>query len=158
MTQNFRRTAMAMTCATTLFLSALPSFAAITGHRELEELVRIELRELGITTDRLDQLTLAQIAELSNITESTGTAADRKAEAESVLAQATNPGVGSLRHGGLVELEALLRNDLRSVGIVLPSREELTFAQVAELTGIFDSTDDSDADKTQAAKQVLGIN
>jgi hypothetical protein len=158
MTQNFRRTAIAMASAAVLCLPALPSLAAITGHQELEQIVKSELRGLGIPDDRVSQLTLAQIAELASITESSDSAADRKTEAEAVIAKALDPQVIPMRKQGLVELEAILRNDLESVGITLPPREQLTLAQVSELTGIFDSANDPAADKEQAAKLVLGIN
>jgi 5-methylthioribose kinase len=158
MSQTFRQAVLGMTCAAALVLSAVPSIAAITGQDELEKIVTNELTGLGIKTDHVKQLTLAQIAELATITQSADSDATRKAAAEKVIDSAIKPQMMMMGNAGAVQLEKELKDNLTSVGIVLPPREKLTFAQVMELTTIFDAADTATADKKAAAEKVLGMN
>jgi hypothetical protein len=159
MTQTYRNAVLGMTSAVALLLAAVPSMAAITGHKELQQIVTDELTGLGIKTDHVQNLTLAQISQLATITESSDSPEDRKTEAQRVIDMAMAPPVATMGNAGAVQLEAELKGDLATVGIDLPPREKLTFAQVMDLTTIFaaDNTD-AGADRKAAAEKVLGIN
>lgn len=125
---------------------------ANAGREQLQADVMVEMEALGMAAPTRS-LSPSQIARLAVIMDSDRTDANKKTAAEVVLAE-TMPEPMPFGNSGVMQLEEQLIGQLEAVGITPPPAGSLSLSQVAELTVIFDGTED-DATKKEAAMKVL---
>lgn len=124
---------------------------ANAGRDQLAMGVMAKMEALGLALPAT--MSPSQLARLSVIMDSDRTDENKKSAAEVVLAEnmAEPMPFGT---SGVMQLEEQLMGQLAAVGIEAPAPGTLSLSQVAELTVIFDGSED-DATKKEAALKVL---
>lgn len=152
-TMKFGKTlSLAATVAMGLWGTA--SFAEMTQFQQLEQQVINDLATVGVSSVGIGMLTMAEVAQLSSILDSTDTDVVKAAAAKKLIETATQEPARVKNAEGTMQQEELAMNGLDSLGLSIPAGVTLSPSQLGQLAGIFADMD-NDADKKAAAERVL---
>lgn len=143
---------LATALAVSLWGSA--SFAEMSNFQQLEQQVINNLATVGISSAKVGMLTMAEIATLSAILDSTDNDTEKAAAATKLIETATTEPTRMKNNEGTMQLEQQLMVQLASAGITLPEGTMLSPSQVARLNIIFTGMD-TDEEKKASAEIVI---
>ncbi|MDI3337467.1 hypothetical protein QKW60_13695 [Defluviimonas aestuarii] len=151
--------ALAMTAATITLLSGAAGIAMTNQFNELDNTLRLDFEQLGIPVPDLHKLNYHQIGEISAILSSSDRGNEQKRQIEEILKAQPQHAVAmrSIREfPGAAEMEAIVVNDLRPLGIHVKNPGRLTVEQIERLNTILSSSE-TDARKKVEAEEVLAM-
>jgi hypothetical protein len=125
--------------------------------RALMHTLKVGLDRVHVTYPSLDKLNAVQVqAVIDVLNHHTRNDSKAKLAVEGALANFDRPATVTLTNAGVRQLEKEMDAKLITLGLTPPARNSITFAQVGDLTAIFDQGG-STADQKTAAMKVLGI-
>lgn len=120
------------------------------GVRQLQDSVSADLAALGVDTEGVEMLTLAQLGQIQNITSTSDSDDVKKMHVEEVMGgQATATG-----RLGVTQLQDSAAADLAALGVDAEVVETLTLSQLGQIENVMASSDTDDAKRMQIEKIV----
>ena len=151
--------ALAMTAATITLLSGPTAFAMTNQFNELDNTLRLDIEQLGITAPDFHKLSYQQIGEISAILSSSDRSNEQKRQIEEILNAKLQQAAAmrSIRDfPSVAEVETIVLNDLKPLGIDVKSPGRLTVEQIERLNTILGSSE-TDARKKVESEEVLAM-
>jgi hypothetical protein len=135
---RFGKISTLVAAGSTAMLLGTASFASGTSeYKQLETSVIDGLHSLNVPSSQVAHLTMAEVAQLSQIIDSTDPAADRAAAATQIIDSASHPEMASMSNPGAAQMADQLKAQFETAGLAWPGAEKLTLAQVDQLSVAF---------------------
>ncbi len=130
------------------------AYAQMADYQMLEAQIMTDLATVGVSTAGVDQLTMAEMIELSSVLESNEPDADKAMAAKKLIGDAMAMPARVTANEGRMQLQQQLMVKLTSLGLTLPPDMVMSPSQVARLSAVFDG-DNTDEQRKQRAETIL---